>query len=104
MEDRKMRKDKKAGDLSRGEAGRSRRGGRGRRCEVISMDEWLGRGRRGVGAPVAREKLSPEEIPSLGRTQKAAFLLKFILCDDTTDSELDELVLSAAQCSVRAPR
>jgi hypothetical protein len=99
-----MNDDKNAGDLSAGEARRSRRG-RGRRCsKVISMDEWCkGRVRAEEAARAAREKLSPEAIPFLARAQKAAFLLKFILNDYTTDKEIDELVLSAARCADRAP-
>jgi hypothetical protein len=94
-----MSKDKKAGDLTPGQATRSRRGPRRRRAKVVSIEDWRSRGRTGAGAPATRERLSLEEISSLGRAQKAAFLLKFILCDDTTDGELDELVLSAAQCA-----
>jgi hypothetical protein len=98
-----MSDDKSAGDLGSGEARRPRRGRKGRRSNVVSMDEWRNRVRGDALAPVARVKLSPEEIPSLCREQKAAFLLKFILNDYTTDGELDELVLSAARCADRVP-
>jgi hypothetical protein len=98
-----MSKDKTTNDPTPGEPARSRRGRKGRRCKVISMDEWRNRARGGIGAPVVRSRLSPEDIPSLAREQKAAFLLKFILCDDTTDKELDDLVLSAAKCADRPP-
>src|SRR5580692_9006017 len=94
-----MSKDKPANDPSPGEPTRSRRGRKGRRCKVVSLDEWRNRKLGGIGAPVVRRRLSREEISSLAREQKAAFLLKFILCDDTTDKELDELVLSAAKCA-----
>jgi hypothetical protein len=94
-----MSKDKTAKDSTPGEPTRSRRGRRGRRCKVVSLDDWRNRKPGGIGAPVVRRSLSPEEIPSLAREQKAAFLLKFILCDDTTDKKLDELVLSAAKCA-----
>jgi hypothetical protein len=94
-----MSKDKTANDPSLGEPTRSRRGRKGRRCKVVSLDEWRNRKPGGIGAPVVRRRLSPEQISSLAREQKAAFLLKFILCDDTTDKELDELVLSAAKCA-----
>jgi hypothetical protein len=96
-----MDDDKEAGNLGAGKAGRPRRGRRSQRSKVISIEAWCKD--RVRAAEAAREKLSPEAIPSLCRAQKAAFLLKFILNDYTTDKELDELVLSAAQCSV-APR
>ena len=99
-----MSDDKKAGDRGAGAAGRSRRGRGRRRSKVVSMEAWCrDRVRAEAAAQAAREKLSPEEIPWLCRAQKAAFLLKFILSDYTTDRELDELVLSAAHCA-DAPR
>jgi hypothetical protein len=99
-----MNDDKKAGDLGGDKVGRSRRGRKGRRCKVVSMEDWCKNRARGEAAAAgARENLSPEEIPFLARAQKAAFLLKFILSDYTTDRELDELVLSAAHCAERVP-
>jgi hypothetical protein len=86
-----MTKDKNKADPGRGNTEESRR------QKVVRLDEWKNRscGAIKTPAPVAREKLCREEIPLLIRVEKEAFLLKFILSDETTDKELDELLLSA---------
>jgi hypothetical protein len=92
-----MSKDKDTSKLRGGKAKPSAaRRGEDKRAKVVRIDQWRNRSRGEIAAPVERQKLRREEIPFLPRVQKEAFLLKYILCDGTTDKELDELLLSAA--------
>jgi hypothetical protein len=89
-------KNEKSAKTGRRKAGRSRGSvDKDEPSKVVSIEQWKNRS-RAIAAPVEREKLSAEAIPFLPRAQKAVFLLKYILSDETTDQELDELLMSAA--------